>query len=177
MKKLYVGIMVVLFVALTTTVFAFGPKSGFGKGVNCPYGPIQYGGPGLNPGFGPGVAAGLGLTKEQSEKMWQAREAFRKETENLRYELFQKRAELNKLYADPNADETTIRAKQNEVNSLRQNLQDKMAQFRLEQRKILTPEQLKKLNELQAGGRGPGFRRCTPCEGESNCIPGKGRLY
>ena len=141
MKRFYVGIMTVLFIALTTTVFALGPKgsgvvpAGFGRG---PY----------------GYVANLNLSDEQTDKMWLSKDKFRNDTQKLRYEMFKKRNELRKLYADPNTSEATLLAKQKELNALRQNMQDKAAQYRIEQRKILTPEQLKKLSET---GYGPGF--------------------
>jgi Spy/CpxP family protein refolding chaperone len=149
MKRWYAGIMVVIFVALATTVFAFGPRGG-GYG---PDGSGAYGGPGG--GFG-GMAANLNLTQDQQDRMWQAREKFRNETSSARYEMFKKRAELKNLYADPNASDAAILAKQKEMNVLRQTMQDKMVQFRLAQRKILTPEQIKKIGE---SGYGPGMGR------------------
>ncbi|RPJ56358.1 MAG: periplasmic heavy metal sensor [Dehalococcoidia bacterium] len=145
MKRWYAGIMVVLFVALTTTVFAFGPK---GAGSGC-------GGQGMGMGHGAGYA-NLNLTQEQQDKMWQAREKFRNDTSATRYEMFKKRAELKNLYADPNATDAAILAKQKEANALRQTMQDKMVQFKLAQRKILTPEQIKKISE---SGHGPGMGR------------------
>lgn len=138
MKKMHVGMLVVLFVALAATVFAFGPGSG----------PAGYGGAG-GPGF-----MHLNLSKEQTDKIWQLKEKQRNETSAIRYELFQKKNELRSLYANPGADDAAILAKQKEVNALRTKLQDKMVQFRLDERKILTPEQLKQVNE---SGRGFGF--------------------
>ncbi len=147
MKKMYAGMLVVLFIALTTTVFAFGP----GMGAGGPCGPgISRGGPGY------GLVANLNLSKEQMDKMWQLKERKRNETSAMRYELFQKKNELRSLYTNPSADDAAILAKQKEVNALRTKLQDKMVQFRLDERKILTPEQLKQLNE---SGRGFGFGR------------------
>lgn len=146
MKKMHVGMLVVLFLALTATVYAFGP----GQGLTG-YGPCLSGG---GPGYGPG--SNLNLSKEQTDKMWQLKERQRNETSAMRYELFQKKNELRSLYTNPGADDAAILAKQKEVNALRTKLQDKMVQFKLDQRKILTPEQLKQLNE---SGRGFGFGR------------------
>jgi len=149
MKKLYGVMMVVIFVAFATTVFAFGPKgSGFG-----------YRGHTMAAGFGPGMYANLNLAQEQQDKMWQAKEKFRNETSATRYELFKKRAELRNLIADPNANEATILAKEKELNALRQTLHEKAVQYKLAQRKILTPEQIKKIGETGYGykmGRGRG---------------------
>jgi Spy/CpxP family protein refolding chaperone len=148
MKRWHAGIMVALFLVLTTTVFAFGGRGGYGAG-GCN---------GQGPGFGGpmGMAANLNLSKEQADKMWQTKEKFHNDTQKLRYELFQKNIELKSLYADPKTDEAALFAKQKELNTLRQSMQDKMIQMRLEQRKILTPEQIKKLSETSYG---PGFGR------------------
>ena len=150
MKRWYAGIMVVLFVALATTVFAYGPK---GAGSGC-------GGPGIGMSHGAGMYANLNLTQEQQDKMWQAREKFRNDTSAARYEMFKKRAELKNLYADPNSSDAAILAKQKETNALRQSMQDKAVQFKLAQRKILTPEQIKKIGESDHGpGMGKGMGR------------------
>jgi Spy/CpxP family protein refolding chaperone len=161
MKKWHVGMMAALFVALATTLFAFGPGGG-GPGFGGGQG--SWGGPGaMGQGFGGhSFLANLNLSKEQMEKMWQLKEKFHNETQPLRYQMFQKRFELRKLFSDPTADEATLAAKQKELSGLRLQLQDKMAQMRLEGRKILTPEQIKKLGEAPMGqgfgGRGYGNR-------------------
>lgn len=149
MKKMYVGMLAALLIAVTTTVFAFGPGAGMGTG--------KAGGPGLVRGVAAGYGLGpsINLSKEQMDKMWQLKEKQRNETSAMRYELFQKKNELRSLYANPAAEDAVILAKQKEVNALRTKLQDKMVQFKLEQRKILTPEQLKQLSE---SGRGFGTR-------------------
>jgi Spy/CpxP family protein refolding chaperone len=168
MKRWHAGIMVVLFLALTTTVFAFGGRGGYGAG-GC-------GGQGAGFGSPMSMAANLNLSKEQTEKMWQTKEKFRNDTQKMRYELFQKRIELKSLYADPKADEATLLAKQKELNALRQGMQDKMIQMRLEQRKLLTPEQIKKLSETSYGrgfaGRGAGHGPYTQGQG-AGFGPGK----
>jgi Spy/CpxP family protein refolding chaperone len=151
MKKWYAGLVVVMVLALATSVWAFGPRGG---GAGFGGAGLYAMGPGSG-GAGPGAKwAQLNLSKEQMDKMWQMREKFRSDTQGIRYELFQKRLEMKKLFADPKADEATILAKQKEMNTLRQQMQDKMVQHRLEQRKVLTPEQIQKLGE---GGFGPGM--------------------
>lgn len=140
MKKVLGVIVAVLFIALTSTVFAVGP-GGFGGGPR-------------------GGGAGVDLSKEQTDKMWQLREKFNSETSSLRYEMFQKRNELRTLYADPKAADTAILAKEKEVDTLRQKMHDKMIRFKLDQRKIYTPDQLKKLADTGYGrgfGGGRGF--------------------
>ncbi|HON85029.1 MAG TPA: periplasmic heavy metal sensor [Syntrophorhabdaceae bacterium] len=135
-KRLMIGIMVLMFLALTTTVFAFGPRGGRDYGDLCR------------------MQTELNLTKEQSERLWQIRERYNTDTEKLRYEIFQKGLELKSLYGDPKADKTTILNKQKELNALKLKLQDRRAQMRVEQREVLTPEQLNKLNQFRPG---PGY--------------------
>ncbi len=151
MKRWYVGVLAVLLIALSTTVFAYGPRGGhMGLGIGGP------------------CFATLNLSKEQADKMWQLKEKFRNDTQALRRELFQKRFDLRALYGDPKADETALITRQKEVNELRAKLADKMAQFKIEQRKILTPEQIQKLNEMPYG-RGFG-----PCGAAGKGFGGKG---
>jgi len=111
--------------------------------------------------FGPGPGIWKDLSKEQIDKLSQIREKFRAETQTLRNEIYQKRLELQKLYADPNANEEQIREKQRELNSLRERLEEKNAERRLEERKVFTPDQLTKLGEFQNRAYGSGrFCRC-----------------
>ena len=146
MKRWYAGMAAaVLFVALAVTVYA-GP-GGMGRGMGS--------------GMGPGGYAYLNLSQDQMDKMWQLKNKYYNDTQATRYQMFQTRVELRKLYADPKADAGAIAAKEKEVSLLQQQLYDKMAQMRLEQRNFLTPEQIQKLNEAPYGyGRGPrGFGR------------------
>ncbi|MCX7856481.1 MAG: Spy/CpxP family protein refolding chaperone [Deltaproteobacteria bacterium] len=105
-------------------------------------------------GCGPGIYADL--SKEQAEKLWQIREKFRSDTETLRKEMFHKRLELRKLYADPNATEEQIRAKHRELNTLREKLSEKRLERTLQERKVFTPEQLKKITEAPFDKHGYG---------------------
>ena len=112
-------------------------------------------GPGSHGKFGGG--AYLGLSKEQLEKMRGMRDRFYNETRDLRYDMAQKRLEMRKLFTDPKTDDATLLAKQKEMSALRQKLQDKMAQMMIEGRRILTPEQLQKLERMGMGPGGMGF--------------------
>jgi Spy/CpxP family protein refolding chaperone len=158
MKKVYVVIAAVIFVALAATAFAFGPGAGsmMGKGG---FG-IHRGG---EMGPGPmGRGPKLDLSTEQLAAMKQLREKFRVDTEALRNDLIQKQVELRTVYADPKATDAAILAKQKEADALKQKMQDKMVQLRLEQRKIFTPEQMTKLSEAaqnfgKGKDRGKGF--------------------
>ncbi len=150
MKRGYIVVLAVLFVVLTTAVYAVGAGNNpVGKDR---VGPHQGGEMGMGP-MGPD--ANLNLSKDQLSKMWQLREKYHNDTQTLRYELFQKALELRTVYADPNANDAAILVKHKEVSALRQQMEDKMVQFKLEQRKILTAEQLQKLSE---GGSRRGHR-------------------
>jgi Spy/CpxP family protein refolding chaperone len=139
-KRILIGMMIFMFLGLATTVFAFGPR----------------GGGGYNYGDFCRMHSELNLSKEQSERLWQIKERYNTDTQKIRYEIFQKGIELKSLYADPKADKTTILNKQKELNALRNKLDDRRAQMMVEQREILTPEQLNKLNQFMPG---PGYSR------------------
>ncbi len=128
MNKFYTVAVAVVLLLFATSVFAFGP-----------------GGPG-----------GIDLSKDQQDKMWQLKEKFNGDTSSLRYEMFQKRNEMRTLYADPKATDTALLAKEKEVNALMQKMHDRVVRYKLDQRKIYTPEQLKQLTEK--GGHGSGGR-------------------
>ncbi len=192
MRKWYMGMAVVVFVALATVVFAQTPGSGPAAGgppvggppvVGGPEGfrgPGSMGGPGMTgrpgmmgehgawgpgsdqPGYGArfhgrfGGGAFLGLSKEQLDKMRALRDRFYNETRDLRYEMAQKRLEMKKLFTDPKTDDATLLAKQKEMSGLRVKLMDKMAQMMIEGRKIMTPEQLQKIDRMEMGPGGMG---------------------
>ncbi len=167
MKKWYAGMAVVVFMLVATVVFAQAPGPGPG-GRPSASDPGSFRGPGphwgaegFEPGYGPwfrgrfGDGNFAGLSKEQIEKMQALRDRFFNETRDLRYDMAQKRLEMRKLFMDPKTDDAALLAKQKEISVLRQRLQDKMAQMMIEGRKILTPEQLQKLDRT---GAGPGGR-------------------
>lgn len=170
MKKWQVGVAAVVFALMATVGFAQGPGSGQ-AGPPSVGGPGGFRGPGngpggsegFQPGYGPrfhgrfGEGKFLGLSKEQIDKMQALRDRFYNETRDLRYDMAQKRLEMRKLFMDPKTDDATLLAKQKEMSALRQKLQDKMAQMMIEGRKILTPEQLQKLDRAGMGPGGMGF--------------------
>jgi len=100
----------------------------------------------------------LNLSPEQKEKMKELRTRYHTDTRDLKYAIATKRLEMRKLFTDPKTDDATLQAKQNELNTLRQQLREKKFQKKLEWRKILTPEQITKLDQLPhkhgAEGRG-----------------------
>jgi len=95
------------------------------------------------------------LTPEQSTKLKELRDQHDKDILPLKNELIAKRAELRNLWLQGNPDEVAIKAKQQEINDLRNKLQDTMTGHRLEAGKILTPEQRA---QLQSARKGRGYR-------------------
>ncbi len=146
----------VCFVALATVVFsaptdqapsAMAPAFGHG----CPgFSGMHHGGP-----FHKGFRSYLNLSREQRDKMHELRIRFSKETRDMRYDLAQKKLEMKKLFTDPKTDDATLLAKEKELNALKGKLMDKMAEMKIEGRKILTPEQLQKLETLSMHHRHP----------------------
>jgi Spy/CpxP family protein refolding chaperone len=109
------------------------------------------------------VTRGLDLTAEQTQKINDLREAHLKEMKPLRDQLYAKSGDLKLLWLAKTPDQEKILALQKEVRSLRDQLMDKMTGYRLEARKILTPEQWAKVQSYGAGrgmsrmGGGPGM--------------------
>jgi Spy/CpxP family protein refolding chaperone len=88
----------------------------------------------------------LNLSKEQIDKMREIKNRYYTETRDMRYDLAQKRLEMRKLFTDSKTDDATLLGKQKELSTLRLKLMDKKAQMMIEKRKVLTPEQLQKLD-------------------------------
>src|SRR5271157_799131 len=168
MKKWYVGMVAMVLVVLATVVFAQAPGSQAGGSEGSRGHGSMMGGPsgseGFQHGHGPWFHGGfggkdyLGLSKEQLDKMRTLRDRFYNETRDLRYQMAQKHMEMQKLFKDPKTAAATLIAKQKELSALHQKLMDTMAQMMLEGRKMLTPEQLQKLDRMGMGPGGMGFR-------------------
>ena len=154
MKKIILAVTMAALLATAGLVMArdWGEGSGMGTGYGPHSGGAHSGGAGLR--------GALNLTPEQMQKMQAPRESFLKEKIPLRNELMLKRVELRGLWIQTNPDEAKILAKQKEMNALRAQLGEKVTKFRLEMRKILTPEQQAKLINLRGHHRyGKGCER------------------
>lgn len=103
---------------------------------------------GMGEGMHAAMARHLNLSKEQQDKLSAMTSRYFGETRNMRYELAEKRLEMWKLFTDPKTGDSTLLAKQKEISALRQKLSDRMAQMMIEGRKILTPEQLNRLDMM-----------------------------
>ena len=87
------------------------------------------------------------------------RETYLKEITPLQNQVFVKKSELRLLWNAANPDRDKIMAKQNEINKLQQQIQEKATQYQFEIRNILTPEQRAKVRNFGPGyGYGPGWK-------------------
>ena len=75
----------------------------------------------------------------------------RAELSPLEEELAQKELEMRKLFTDPKVDDATLLAKEKDLSALRLKLMDRKAEMKLAWRKILTPEQIQKLDRMPMG--------------------------
>ena len=100
----------------------------------------------------------LNLTPDQQQKMLTLRQEFQKDTMDLRFALQQKRLELRQLWSANPPSQNAIDAKTKEVNALRIQMIAKTQTFKDKVKTILTPEQLKHLNDRMTKS-GPGMRR------------------
>ncbi len=116
---------------------------------------VYAAGPGFGPGYGRGnCAGGLNLTSDQQSKMNDLRQQHYSDMAPLRDRMFALRQELRTLWSDPKADAGVIKAKTEEMTTLRNQMQEKMVEMRLECRNLLTPDQVQTMGE--GCGRGPG---------------------
>ncbi|MGA7878731.1 MAG: Spy/CpxP family protein refolding chaperone [Desulfoferrobacter sp.] len=97
-----------------------------------------------------GLALQLDLTADQKAQLESMQEAFAAETGPLRDELFGKKAELRQLWNEASPDEAKILTRQQEIQELRNNLQERGTHFELQCRQVLTPEQREKLSTVQS---------------------------
>jgi Spy/CpxP family protein refolding chaperone len=134
-ERKFAGVLVLtMAVVLSASLVLAGP-GGWGRGMG-------YGGGG--PGMGMGMGMGQGgypyagsLTPEQSQKIQALQESFLKEITPLQNQLFTSKTELRTLWSAAKPDKEQIMAKQNEINALRQQLQERATQHQFEIRSIV----------------------------------------
>jgi len=152
MKKSYVFVCALFFVALAGVVFAGAAN----PGQASPGGSANVPGP---KGHWHMFGSYLGLSQEQKDRMRELRSRYYADTHDLRYDIMQKKVEMRKLFTDPKVSDATLLAKLKELGALRQTLMDKRAKMRIEWRKILTAEQIQKLDRMpMRRGMGHGQR-------------------
>ncbi len=98
------------------------------------------------------------LTPEQSAQLFDLRQQFMNDSAGLRKEMMVKRTEMAALWQNPTPDQNQIQAKQQEINALREQLQEKGTAFRAQAQKICPQA------ALGAGpGAGGGMGRGRAC--------------
>lgn len=117
------------------------------------------------------AAPGLNLTAEQSAKLASLREAHLRDVKPIQDQLYSKQGELKLLWLAKTPDQNKILAVQKETRSLRDQLAEKQAAYRLEAYKVLTPEQVTK---IQAYGGGRGYGHPQGMRGPGGMGPGMG---
>lgn len=91
----------------------------------------------------------LQLTPEQEKKLEEFRKARLEEARAHQEKMARLRDEFRKLMEDPKADEKKVNSLIDEMSKLRAERMKAMFRYRKEWEKILTPEQLKKLEEYR----------------------------
>jgi Spy/CpxP family protein refolding chaperone len=154
MKTLYVVLAIV-----TLAVFLIAPSHSLAAVSGVPDA-TDHGAPFIDGPFGARhvrlqarMAKYLDLSAEQMTQIQDLRKKHFADTRTLREELMERRVEMRHLFADSAVNDAAITAKAAEIGSLQQLLRDDTIRLRLEERKILTPDQLNKLSEL-----GPMFK-------------------
>ena len=106
--------------------------------------------------MGKGMGEGMmNLTPEQAAKIFDLKEKFHADTVGLRKQMMVKEAELAALWGAEKPDQTAIQAKQQELNALRDQMQEKTAVYRLEAKKI-APDFDMGMGVGMGVGMGPG---------------------
>ena len=143
MKKIALITSCIFVLMIATSVSAFHHKGMKGQSGNNPKNRCD-------------MIQSLNLSDEQVTKFKDIRTKNFEQTKEIRTEIFNKNAELDMLWNQANPDAQAIKNKMNEVNGLEKQLNEMFVDFRLECRKILTPEQLDRC--LAEGKRGFGMK-------------------
>lgn len=114
----------------------------------------------------PAIVSALRLTPAQTAHIAALQRAFREEMDPLRERLLARRLELGELWAKNPPEREAIRRKQEEIQAIQQEMEDRMIRHQLECRRVLSPEQQEKLGALlgEHGGRGlrPDSQAASP---------------
>ncbi len=114
-------------------------------------------------------ASDLDLSREQKKSLELIQQAFFREAQLLRAQLFARRLELRELFVSPTIKIELIRAKNLEIIELESKQEEKSVDYLIKVRNLLTPEQLQKwcpeqdlpaFRHMHGGGpMGPMFQR------------------
>jgi len=108
---------------------------------------------GPNPQRGDRLMESLNLSDQQKQELNAIRQKYQGQMDQLNTELRTRQDELRNLMAG-NAGDNDIRAKHNQVASLRQQLGELRFNSMLESRKVLTPDQRQQFAQMMDGRRG-----------------------
>ncbi|MEW6378370.1 MAG: Spy/CpxP family protein refolding chaperone [bacterium] len=177
-KKSFITSLLVAFTLMAILVSFTSPSANafWGSKGQCMTGPGP--GQGMGPGGGgPGKGRHLGqlldLSTQQQQKMHDLQFAFQKKTLNLRDELGKKRLEQKTLLENSTVDWKKVDELTDQISKLRASMEKERMRHRVEVKKILTPEQLKKFESMPYWHGGPDGDDLPPAQG-SGCGLGKG---
>jgi hypothetical protein len=106
-----------------------------------------------------GLAATLNLSQKQRENLEQLADRFSNDTAAIRGTIMVKRFELRRLSEDPRTSPYTIDKVKWELDVLEQEFSRKTRQIEIDQRKLLTPEQINKIKDMRYRHDSQGYRR------------------
>ena len=89
-------------------------------------------------------AAELDLSREQRKNLELIQQAYFREAQLLRAQLFTKRLELRELFVSPSVKIESIRSKNSEIIELESKQEEKSIEYLIKVRNLLAPEQLQK---------------------------------
>ena len=89
-------------------------------------------------------ASDLDLSSEQRKSLELIQQAFFRDAQILRAQLFTKRFELRELFVSPTIKIELIRAKNSEIIELESKREEKSIEYLIKVRNLLTPEQLQR---------------------------------
>jgi len=89
-------------------------------------------------------ASDFDLSQEQRRNLELIQQAFFRENQLLRAQLFTRRLELRELLVSPTIKTESIRAKNSEIIELESKQEEKLVESLIKVRNLLTPEQLQK---------------------------------
>lgn len=139
-RWLYVAAFILLFMALCVAVFAGEPGQHVGL---CD--------------FQGGLAGTLNLSREQCWRLRQLADKFQDDSAVVRGRNMEKRLALMKASKDPQTDLDTVNKLERELNALERELARRAQRIEVEQRRILSNEQIKKLRDNLYGYRTQGY--------------------
>lgn len=88
-------------------------------------------------------ASELNLSLEQRKQLESIQQLFLRETQRIRAELFSKRLEFREMLINPNIKIEKVRSKYLEIDGLQSKLEEKVVEYLIQVRNLLTEEQIK----------------------------------